>query len=100
MSGPRCLDATSRAIPSRPLPGVSSARFFASPDGAKHLAEYCSSLSSINPADDSRLLEAFPMLSGRPAVLSKLWTLSLAEASASNRIPARFQLGRRKSVLL
>ena len=82
---PEILDATSRAIYRALSLGLLRA-VLRTPDGAKHLAEYCSGLSSINPADDSRLLEAFPMLSGRPAVLSKLWTLSLAEASASNRI--------------
>jgi hypothetical protein len=82
---PEMLDATSRAIYRAKALGLFRA-LLRTPDGAKHLAEYCSSLPSVEPTDGPRLLEKFPILSEKPAVLSKLWTLSLAEASASNRV--------------
>jgi hypothetical protein len=82
---PEMLDATSRAIYRARALGLFRA-LLRIPDGAKHLAEYCSSLPSLNPADGTKLLEKFPTLSEQPATLSKLWTLSLAEASASNRV--------------
>ena len=79
------LDATSRAIYRARALGLFRA-LLRTPDGAKHLADYCSSLPSLNPADGAKLLECFPTLSEQPATLSKLWTLSLADASASNRV--------------
>jgi len=82
---PEMLDATSRAIYRARALGLFRA-LLRTPDGAKHLAEYCSSLPSANPTDSARLLEKFPTLSEQTVTLSKLWTLSLAEASASNRV--------------
>jgi hypothetical protein len=82
---PEMLDATSRAIYRAKALGLFRA-LLRTPDGAKHLVEYCSSLPSVEPTDGPRLLEKFPTLSEKLAVLSKLWTLSLAEASASNRV--------------
>ena len=82
---PEMLDATSRAIYRARALGLFRA-LLRTPDGAKHLADYCSSLPSLNPADGAKLLECFPTLSEQPATLSKLWTLSLADASASNRV--------------
>ena len=82
---PEMLDATSRAIYRARALGLFRA-LLRTPDGAKYLAEYCSSLASVNPADGTKLLERFPTLSEQPATLSKMWTLSLADASASNRV--------------
>ena len=82
---PEMLDATSRAIYRARALGLFRA-LLRTPDGAKYLAEYCSSLASLNPADGAKLLERFPTLSEQPATLSKMWTLSLADASASNRV--------------
>ena len=82
---PEMLDATSRAIYRARALGLFRA-LLRTPDGAKYLAEYCSSLPSTNPADGAKLLEKFPALSEQPATLSKMWTLSLAERSASNRV--------------
>lgn len=82
---PEMLDATSRAVYRARALGLFRA-LLRTPDGAKHLAEYCSGLPSLNGADAAKLLEYFPTLSEQPAALSKLWTLSLADASASNRV--------------
>jgi hypothetical protein len=82
---PEMLDATSRAIYRAKALGLFRALLRA-PDGTKHLAEYCSNLPSIDPTNSSELLGKFPTLSEKPVILSKLWTLSLAEASASNRV--------------
>ena len=82
---PEMLDATSRAVYRARALGLFRA-LLRTPDGAKHLAEYCSSLSAISPADGGKLIEAFPKLSEQPATLSKLWTLSLADVSSSNRV--------------
>jgi hypothetical protein len=78
------LDATSRAVYRARALGLFRA-LLRTPDGAKHLAEYCSGLPSVNSSDGAKLLEKFPTLSAQPAILAKLWMLSLAEASASNR---------------
>jgi hypothetical protein len=82
---PEMLDATSRAIYRARALGLFRALLRA-PDGSKHLAEYCASLALVSPADAARLLEKFPNLAEQPATLSKLWMLSLADASASNRV--------------
>jgi hypothetical protein len=82
---PEMLDATSRAVYGARALGLFRA-LLRSPDGPKHLAEYCASLPFVNPADGTKLLEKFPRLSEQPATLSKLWMLSLADASASNRV--------------
>lgn len=82
---PEMLDATSRAIYRAKAMGLFRA-LLSSPDGTTHLVEYCASLPSINPSDDAALLKKFPPLAEKPAMLSKLWALSLADASASNRV--------------
>ena len=82
---PEMLDATSRAIYRARALGLFRALLRA-PDGPKHLAEYCASLPLVSPADGAKLLEKFPGLSEQPATLSKLWMLSLADASASDRV--------------
>ncbi|MGA7880612.1 MAG: hypothetical protein WCD63_07050 [Terrimicrobiaceae bacterium] len=82
---PEMLDATSRAIYRARCLGLFRALLRA-PDGPKHLAEYCASLPLVNPADGAKLLEKFPGLAEQPATLSKLWMLSLADASASDRV--------------
>jgi hypothetical protein len=82
---PEMLDATSRALYRAKAMGLFRA-LLSSPDGTTHLVEYCASLPSIDPSDDAALLKKFPALAEKPAMLSKLWTLSLADASASNRV--------------
>ena len=44
--------------------------------------------SALDPSDGAELLEKFPTLAANPVMLSKLWTLSLADASATNRVTA------------
>jgi hypothetical protein len=82
---PEMLDATSRAIYRAKAMGLFRA-LLSSPDGTTHLVEYCANLAAINPGDSAPLLGKFPALAEKPATLSKLWTLSLADASASNRV--------------
>lgn len=82
---PEMLDATSRAIYRAKALGLFRA-LLSAPDGTKHLTEYCASLPSVDPNDGTALLGKFPTLAEKPAMLSKLWTLSLADASASNRV--------------
>jgi hypothetical protein len=82
---PEMLDATSHAIYRAKALGLLRA-LLSSPDGAKHLVDYCSNLSSVDPSDGGQLLAKFPALAGNPVMLSKLWTLSLADASAANRV--------------
>jgi hypothetical protein len=82
---PEMLDATSRAIYRAKAMGLLRA-LLSSPDGTKHLVDYCAILPSIDPSDSADLLEKFPTLAEKPAMLAKLWTLSLADASASNRV--------------
>ena len=82
---PEMLDATSHAIYRAKALGLLRA-LLSSPDGAKHLADYCANLASLNPSDGAELLQKFPSLVDNPVMLSKLWTLSLADASAANRV--------------
>jgi hypothetical protein len=82
---PEMLDATSHAIYRAKALGLLRA-LLRTPDGAKHLAEYCANLSSLNPSEGAELLEKFPSLADNPVMLSKVWTLSLADASAANRV--------------
>jgi hypothetical protein len=82
---PEMLDATSHAIYRAKALGLLRA-LLSSPDGAKHLADYCANLASLSPSDGAELLQKFPSLLDNPVVLSKLWTLSLADASAANRV--------------
>ena len=84
---PEMLDATSHAIYRAKALGLLRA-LLSSPDGAKHLVDYCSGLSALDPSEGAELLEKFPTLAGNPVMLSKLWTLSLADASATNRVTA------------
>jgi hypothetical protein len=82
---PEMLDATSHAIYRAKALGLLRA-LLSTPDGAKHLADYCANLSSLDPSNSAQLLEKFPSLVDTPVMLSKLWTLSLADASAANRV--------------
>jgi hypothetical protein len=84
---PEMLDATSHAIYRAKALGLLRA-LLSSPDGAKHLVDYCSGLSALDPSEGAELLEKFPTLAANPVMLSKLWTLSLADASATNRVTA------------
>ena len=82
---PEMLDATSHAIYRAKALGLLRA-LLSSPDGAKHLADYCANLAALDPSDGAELLRKFPSLVDNPVMLSKLWTLSLADASAANRV--------------
>ena len=82
---PEMLDATSHAIFRAKALGLLRA-LLSTPEGAKHLADYCSKLASIDPSDGAELLNEFPSLAGNAVMLSKLWTLNLADASAANRV--------------
>ncbi len=82
---PEMLDATSRAIYRAKAMGLFRA-LLSSPDGTAHLVGYCASLPLVDPGSSAELLQKFPALAEKPATLSKLWTLSLADASASNRV--------------
>ena len=79
------LDATSRAIYRAQALTLLRALLRA-PEGSKHLAEYVSSLPGTSNTDDDKLLEKFPLLQGQPGNLSKLWSLTLAEATSTSRI--------------
>ena len=52
---PEMLDATSHAIYRAKALGLLRA-LLSSPDGAKHLADYCSNLASLDPSDGAELL--------------------------------------------
>jgi hypothetical protein len=62
--------------------------FLAMPEGSAGLASWIMSLPEINPADAGKLVASFPSVEAEPASLSKQWALSLADASASNRMKA------------
>ncbi|MFZ4681568.1 MAG: hypothetical protein ACOYMS_03615 [Terrimicrobiaceae bacterium] len=81
---PESLDATSRAVYRAQAMALLRA-LLGLPGGPGQLAEYLASLPGTNPADAGKLLQKFPELAGEPGNLSKLWTLSLANASASDR---------------
>jgi hypothetical protein len=82
---PERLDASSRAVYRAQAMGLLRA-LLRVPGGAKSLAAYLSGLPGGNPNDAGRLLEKFPQFASTPAELSKVWTLSLANASASDRV--------------
>ncbi len=81
---PETLDATSRAVYRAQAMALLRA-LLGMPGGAGHLAEYLSSLPGTSPTDAGKLMQKFPELAAEPATLSKMWTLSLANASASSR---------------
>lgn len=81
---PESLDATSRAVYRAQAMALLRA-LLGLPGGPGHLAEYLSGLPGVNPADAGKLLQKFPDLAAQPGNLSKMWTLSLADASAADR---------------
>jgi len=81
---PESLDPTSRAVYRAQAMALLRA-FLGLPDGAAHLEQYLSSLPAIRSTDAGKLLEKFPELAAQPTNLSKMWTLSLANAAASDR---------------
>jgi len=81
---PESLDATSRAVYRAQAMALLRA-FLGMPNGAANLQHYLSSLHEIRSTDAGKLLDKFPELAAQPANLSKMWTLCLAHASASDR---------------
>ena len=82
---PERMDATSRAVYRAQSMGLLRA-LISLPKGAENLAKYLASLPGGNPADAAKLLENFPQFADQPAELSKVWTLSMANASAVDRM--------------
>jgi len=81
---PAAMDSTSRAI-YRAQAMALLAAFASTPESLKGVAAYIGGLSKTRPEDAKALLAAFPSLEADPAKLVKLWTLSLARASAADR---------------
>lgn len=82
---PERMDATSRAVYRAQAMGLLRA-FLSVQGGSKGLADYLASLGGRNPHDPDPLLEKFPLFGSQPGELSKVWTLSLANASAADRM--------------
>lgn len=82
---PASMDATSRAVYRARSMALLRA-LLSLPGGARHLSEYLGGLSGINPADADKLMEKFPELARQPSDLNKIWSLALANASASDRV--------------
>lgn len=82
---PDRMDATSRAVYRAQAMGLLRA-LLSAPGGGEGLARYLQELPGNNPADARVLLEKFPQFAADPAALSKVWTLTLANASASDRV--------------
>lgn len=82
---PWTFDATSRAIYRAQALGLFRA-FLALPSGSSSLKEYLSRLPSLETTDAAALLAAFPSLEKDPSRLSRAWVLSIANASASDRL--------------
>jgi len=82
---PDRLDATSRTIYAAQARGLLRA-LLGLPRGADGLTAYLSALPDGNSADAKRLTRAFPEFAEDETKLSKLWTLSLAGASATDRV--------------
>ena len=97
---PERLDATSRTIYAAQAMGLLQA-FLSLPGGANGLTAYLSGLPDGNAADAGRLTGAFPELAENGTRLSKMWTLSLAGASATDRVmPLSMSETRRRLGLL
>ncbi len=97
---PERLDATSRTLYSAQAMGLLQA-LLGLAGGADGLADYLSGLPAGNPTDARELLDGFPEFSGDASQLSKVWTLSLAGASAADRVkPLTMQETRRQLALL
>ncbi len=81
---PEMMDATSRAVYRAKAMTLLRA-LLRLPGGPASLAAWLASLHEGNPNDADRLLKHFPGLAEKPAELSKMWALCIADASASNR---------------
>ncbi len=81
---PDMMDATSRAIYRAKAMTLLHA-LLRLPGGPASLAAYLATLNESKARDADKLLEKFPVLAEKPTELSKMWALSLADASASNR---------------
>lgn len=84
---PEMMDATTRAIYRARSMALLRA-FLTMPEGSTGLAAWIMSLPESNPADAGKLVANFPSVAAEPASLSKQWALSLADASASDRMKA------------
>jgi hypothetical protein len=82
---PEVLNPTSRAIYRAHAFGLLNALEQTS-EGRSGLAKLLASLHNARPEDPATILNAFPSLAKDPAQLVKLWTLSMARASASDRV--------------
>jgi len=82
---PERMDATSRAVYRAQAMGLLRA-LLSVPGGADSLSSYLQGLPGSNAVDARTLLEKFPQFASDPAGLSKIWTLTLANASAADRV--------------
>lgn len=82
---PERMDATSRAVYRAQAMGLLRA-LLSVPGGGENLARYLQELPGNNPADPKALLDKFPPFAADSAALSKVWTLTLANASAADRV--------------
>jgi hypothetical protein len=82
---PETMDPTSLAI-YRAQSLTLLRALLASTDGSKSLASYLAGLHAIRAEDPQPLIAAFPDLAKDPTGLAKLWTLSIARASASDKL--------------
>lgn len=97
---PERLDATSRTVYAAQSMGLLRA-LLSLPGGANELTAYLSGLPEGNASDAKRLAGAFPELGENETKLSKMWTLSLAGASATDRVmPLSMSETRRRLDLL
>lgn len=98
---PDRLDAISRTIYAAQAMGLLRA-LLSLPGGADGLTAYLSALPEGNSSDAKRLTSAFPEFAEDETKLSKLWTLSLAGASATDRVMplSMLETRRRLSLLL
>lgn len=82
---PDRLDATSRTVYAAQAMGLLRA-LLGLPSGADGLTAYLAALPEGNAQDAKRLTKAFPEFAEDETKLSKIWTLSLAGASAADRV--------------
>ncbi|GAB4175175.1 MAG: hypothetical protein Fur0032_14930 [Terrimicrobiaceae bacterium] len=82
---PSNMDATSRAVYRAQAYALLQA-LTATPEGHKGLAGYIARMRYAKAEDIRPLMESFPSLADNRAELVKLWTLSLAGASAPRRL--------------
>lgn len=82
---PERMDPTSRAIYRAQSLALLRA-LLEQPQGGKNLGTYLAALPGSSATNARTFYESFPQLEGDSGLLAKIWTLSLARLSASNRI--------------